>query len=549
MKVRWLLAAFAGCLVLAATAARRADASAGARRPLPGVTPVEFEEFRLGSTTSSRSKPSMKGWARPSTARAAPSATTCRRSAAAAIAEVRAGRRGGGRVRSRSTRPARRCFTCSRSRPRLPAGDPARGQRSSRGACRSRCSAPGLVEAIPDDTLLALEDPFDRNRDGVSGRAAIVTDARPAIAASAASAGRRSTPRCSPSAPTPIATRWASPTTVPAGARASASTPSAMRVCDPIPDPEDIRDPRTGARHRQLRELHAVPRAGRRAAPIDDDRAEGRARVQRDRLRACHMPALTTGPSANPLFNRQPVPLFSDLLLHDVGTGDGIEQAAAQRRRDPHAGAVGTALPAAAAARRLGGDHRRRRSGGTPAKPSSRGGGSTQRQPRTRPRAPRVPALALTVGRSRWRCRARCSRFGAALRRARLQGGTRSTTATSSIVGHILACPAVVARSRSDSRTRPGEQQHRRAVPSRDRSPSRRPAASARRSRPPTHHRQQRRGPGFGRYGLSPPTTSSKSGTHAERVEDALGREIGLLVSTATRAPRPARRDVSATPS
>ena len=44
----------------------------------------------------------------------------------------------------------------------------------------------------------------------------------------------------------------------------------------------------------------------------------------------CHVPVLTTGPSANPLFNRRPVALFSDLLLHDVGTGDGIKQAAAE---------------------------------------------------------------------------------------------------------------------------------------------------------------------------------------------------------------------------
>ena len=34
----------------------------------------------------------------------------------------------------------------------------------------------GLVEAVPDETLLALEDPFDRNRDGVRGRAAIIVD-------------------------------------------------------------------------------------------------------------------------------------------------------------------------------------------------------------------------------------------------------------------------------------------------------------------------------------------------------------------------------------
>ena len=44
----------------------------------------------------------------------------------------------------------------------------------------------------------------------------------------------------------------------------------------------------------------------------------------------CHVPALETGPSANPLFHRKTVALFSDLLLHDVGTGDGIKQGAAE---------------------------------------------------------------------------------------------------------------------------------------------------------------------------------------------------------------------------
>ena len=44
---------------------------------------------------------------------------------------------------------------------------------------------------------------------------------------------------------------------------------------------------------------------------------------------ACHVPALETGRSTNPLFDRQIVPLFSDLLLHDVGTGDGIRQGSA----------------------------------------------------------------------------------------------------------------------------------------------------------------------------------------------------------------------------
>jgi CxxC motif-containing protein (DUF1111 family) len=33
--------------------------------------------------------------------------------------------------------------------------------------------------------------------------------------------------------------------------------------------------------------------------------------------------------SSNPVFNSKVVPLFSDLLLHDIGTADGIRQEAA----------------------------------------------------------------------------------------------------------------------------------------------------------------------------------------------------------------------------
>ena len=43
----------------------------------------------------------------------------------------------------------------------------------------------------------------------------------------------------------------------------------------------------------------------------------------------CHSPVLQTGPSSSPLFHHVPVPLFSDLLLHDIGTGDGIAQSVA----------------------------------------------------------------------------------------------------------------------------------------------------------------------------------------------------------------------------
>ena len=77
---------------------------------------------------------------------------------------------------SHSTRQARRCFTCSR----CPATRASRTIPADATVFARRVPIPlfgaGLVEAIPDESLLALEDPVDRNRDGVSGRAAIIDD-------------------------------------------------------------------------------------------------------------------------------------------------------------------------------------------------------------------------------------------------------------------------------------------------------------------------------------------------------------------------------------
>jgi CxxC motif-containing protein (DUF1111 family) len=39
-----------------------------------------------------------------------------------------------------------------------------------RAPCPDSALRAGLVEAIPDDAIVALEDPADRDRDGVSGR-------------------------------------------------------------------------------------------------------------------------------------------------------------------------------------------------------------------------------------------------------------------------------------------------------------------------------------------------------------------------------------------
>ena len=67
--------------------------------------------------------------------------------------------------------------------------------------------------------------------------------------------------------------------------------------------------------------------AGR--GPIDETVRAGEAVFGAAGCASCHVPSLQTGPSPNVVFNRKVVPLFSDLLLHDVGTGDGIRQEAA----------------------------------------------------------------------------------------------------------------------------------------------------------------------------------------------------------------------------
>ena len=188
----------------------------------------------------------------------------------------------------------------------------------------------GLVEAIPDDTIQALEDPFDRDGNGVSGRAAIVVDVatgqrrvgrfgwkaqQATLLAFSADAYRNEMGITNDLFPNDYAFGVDS---------------EAMRRCDLHPDPEDVRDPVT--RRRGIDNFEAFMRflAPVSRGPVDAIVRDGERVFQAIGCAACHVPALTTGVSANPLFNRKVVPLFSDLLLHDIGTGDGIQQAAAR---------------------------------------------------------------------------------------------------------------------------------------------------------------------------------------------------------------------------
>ena len=187
----------------------------------------------------------------------------------------------------------------------------------------------GLVEAIPDQTLLALEDPLDLDRDGVSGRAAIVIDL---------ATGDRNVGRFGWKAQ--IATLLVfsgeayrnemgiTNDLFPAELTFELSE-AQLKACDPIPDPEDFTEPGTGRRGIDNFESFMKFLAPISRGPITDQVAVGQQVFAAIGCTSCHMSALQTGRSSNPLFDRRLVRLFSDLLLHDVGTGDGIQQGAA----------------------------------------------------------------------------------------------------------------------------------------------------------------------------------------------------------------------------
>jgi CxxC motif-containing protein (DUF1111 family) len=298
--------------------------------PLPGVTPVEFEEFRLGlddflevETAEEGLGPAYNGT----------SCAVCHSVPAVggtgSIAEMRAGKRGsrgefvaldssGETLFHLFSVPGHSC------QPLIPPDATIIARRAP-----IPLFGAGLVEAIPDETILGLEDPIDRNRDGVSGRASIVTDA---------ASGQRRVGR--------FGWKAQHATLLSFGADAYRNemgitnevfphemaygvTADRMRFCDLTPEPEDRRDPRTGRRgiDNFASFMRLLAPLGR--GPIDEAARSGEQMFAAIGCATCHTPMLQTGPSSNPLFHHVPVPLFSDLLLHDIGTGDGIAQSVA----------------------------------------------------------------------------------------------------------------------------------------------------------------------------------------------------------------------------
>jgi CxxC motif-containing protein (DUF1111 family) len=317
-------------LVAAALSAQGPSGPGAPGAPLPGITAPEFSEFRLGLDDFTEVETAEEGLG---PAFNGTSCAVCHNLPAigggGVILEVRAGYRDGTGAASglneaedtlihMLSTPSHGC------QPAIP---------DDVDVIAHRAPIPlfgaGLVEAIPDDTLLTLEDPDDRNRDGVSGRAALIVD----VATGERRIGRFGWKAQHATLLTFGADAYRNEMGITNDVFPNESAfgvgDAQMRLCDPFPDPEDRPDPATRRRgidnfESFMRFLAPVGRGEITAAAGDGERifaAIGCA--------TCHVPALATGASANPLFHRRTVPLFSDLLLHDVGTGDGIRQGAA----------------------------------------------------------------------------------------------------------------------------------------------------------------------------------------------------------------------------
>ena len=187
----------------------------------------------------------------------------------------------------------------------------------------------GLVEAIPDETIAAQEDPDDRDGDGISGRAARIFDVatlRTRVGRFGWKAQQATLLAFSGDA---YRNEMGITNDLFRDEVALGVDPEQLKLCSPRRGIEDARDRSTGLRGIDqftnfMKFLAPVERG-----PVDETVRQGEQLFRSVGCAACHTPVMTTGPSSNPLFDRKPVPLFSDLLLHDVATGDGIEQEAA----------------------------------------------------------------------------------------------------------------------------------------------------------------------------------------------------------------------------
>ncbi len=189
----------------------------------------------------------------------------------------------------------------------------------------------GLIEAIDDDTIET--NARRRQPDGVRGRVARVLD----VASGTVRVGRFGWKAQQATLLAFAGDAYLNEMGVTSRLFPTENAPNGradlLAKFDKVPDVEDAVDPATGKADidhaADFMRLLAPPPQVRPGA----DALAGARVFEKAACVACHTPVMYTGTNRLAALSQQPVRLYSDLLLHDMGSlGDGIEQGDARMR-------------------------------------------------------------------------------------------------------------------------------------------------------------------------------------------------------------------------
>ncbi|MEQ1891247.1 MAG: di-heme oxidoredictase family protein [Planctomycetota bacterium] len=185
----------------------------------------------------------------------------------------------------------------------------------------------GLLDAIPDATVLALADPDDRDGDGISGRAHLLAGGHVGrFGRKAAVSSLREFNEGAVLAEIGLTT----PALPEENSIAGAALPPGV---DPTPEPE-FADADVAALDDYVRFL--APPA---PAPLDREGHAGEKLFTHIGCAACHVPSLFTGPHEVEALAHREVRAYTDLLLHDLGPENAdlcfLDASAAEFRTEP----------------------------------------------------------------------------------------------------------------------------------------------------------------------------------------------------------------------
>jgi CxxC motif-containing protein (DUF1111 family) len=180
----------------------------------------------------------------------------------------------------------------------------------------------GLIEAIPDSVILALADPDDRDGDGISGRANLVTAAVYVPAGEPGGGGGPRLGRFGRKAQvSSLLEQVVGAYHQDMGITSEFVPVENRNPVSRVPGEalDNVLDPEIPAGTVQA-VVHYIRALAPPAPGADTPRREaGRALFRETGCASCHVPVLRTGGSVLAALTNQSVELYSDLLLHDMG--------------------------------------------------------------------------------------------------------------------------------------------------------------------------------------------------------------------------------------